>query len=402
MAFTKPKKSIGIDLGNHSVKVVQLSKYGKKIYIEEVGFSQLKPEMVNIDPVRAQTDALTNALEGIDIKQSLIVSALSGNTTVVRYPKIIVQGKETTSSVIEREAAQYIPFDLNDVQLTWDVIDQKVTENGTQVEVLLVAAKKESIQNLFRILQNSGIHSSVFDIDSIAVFNAVERCGFLKENESTAIFDIGYASSSIHFVRDRKSVFIRDLLWGAKDLVDAIVREQKIEFSRAEQELIKFSKEQKEKIKEIPEAVELKEEIEEAVPIEEVPISPLEPLEEEIMYEEVEKETVKPTPTKKMNEILLQPLNRLVGEVRKSFDFYEHQLYEKPVQRVILCGGVVNFPMIGETIVEEFNVETVEVPDFTTSDAIAFSHSKSIALFKENSAQFAVALGLAIRGLMEI
>ncbi len=396
-SFSRPKKAIGIDLGAHSVKTLQVSKQGRKIYIEEAGYAEIDNEMAVADPIKANTDALLTALTGLLPKQSYIVTALPGNTAVVRYPKITLKANETIDIAVEREANQYIPFDRSEVFLDWDVIDKETEER--KIQILLVAAKNEAINSRLRIFQACDISCSVFDIDSIAIYNAIERCHLLHPEESIAIFDIGYSSSSIHFVRDRKSVFIRDLMWGAKDILDAIVKERRCDFQQAQKDLITASKETK---IEHPEAVEVAtpetQEIEEGIIAE--PLSPLEPLDEELDIDQPHAEVVSFTP-KSIREIMISPMNRMVSEVRRSFDFFEHQLYEKPVQRIILCGGVSCYPLIGETLVEEFNVETVEVADLITSEII-LSNSKSLEIFKEHSAKFAVAFGLAARGLSEI
>lgn len=396
-SFSRPKKTIGIDLGAHSVKALQVSKQGRKIYIEEAGYAEIDSELSVADPIKASTDALLNALAGFNPKQSYIVTALPGNTAVVRYPKITIKPNETLTTAVQRESSQHIPFDLNEVFLSWDVIKKETEEQ--KVQILLVAAKNDAINSRLRIFQACDISCSVFDIDSIAVFNAIERCHLLHPEESVAIFDIGYSSSSIHFVRDMKSVFIRDLMWGAKDILDAIVKERRCDFKQAEKDLISASKEAK---IEHPEAVEVAapevEGTEEVIVAE--PVSPLEPLDEEFGIDQPIAEMVSFTP-KSIREIMVSPMNRMVSEVRRSFDFFEHQLYEKPVQRIILCGGVSCYPLIGETLVEEFNVDTVEVADLTTSEVI-LSHSKSLEIFKEHSAKFAVAFGLAARGLSEI
>ncbi len=224
-SFSRPKKAIGIDLGAHSVKTLQVSKQGRKIYIEEAGYAEIDNEMAVADPIKANTDALLTALTGLLPKQSYIVTALPGNTAVVRYPKITLKANETIDIAVEREANQYIPFDRSEVFLDWDVIDKETEER--KIQILLVAAKNEAINSRLRIFQACDISCSVFDIDSIAIYNAIERCHLLHPEESIAIFDIGYSSSSIHFVRDRKSVFIRDLMWGAKDILVAIVKERR-------------------------------------------------------------------------------------------------------------------------------------------------------------------------------
>lgn len=404
-SFTKPKKVIGIDLGAYSVKAVQISKHAtKKIYIEEVGESEIDLELFNMDPVKAQSTAIEIAIGNMGKDKSLIVCGLPGNTAVVRYPKITVKEGEKIEEAVAREATQYIPFDLNDVYISWDTIEEEVIENKQQIQIILVASKKDAINSRLSTLSQINLQCSVLDLDSIAVYNAIKASGLMKPNESLAIFDIGYSSSSIHFVRDLKSVFIRDLGWGAKDILDAIVRDKHCELRQAEALLKESAREILSK-PEAPVAEEIKEPevveaIEEIIP-EEVP-SPVEAIEEDYEFNRFEEQLGKISEKEKsIREILLPSMSRMISEVKRSFDFYEHQLYEKPVERVIVCGGVSCYPLIGETLVNELNVDTVELADFI-NDNLVLSNSNTMKAFREHSAKFAVALGLAVRGLEEI
>ena len=100
-------------------------------------------------------------------------------------------------------------------------------------------------------------------------------------------------------------------------------------------------------------------------------------------------------------ETLHAPLQRMVSEIRRSFDFYEHQLYERPVDRLVLSGGVVRLPIVGETLVEELGVETVEVADPSES-ALIIGDPNGTAPLLEHPAQFMVAIGLAARGMADL
>ncbi|MCX8065512.1 MAG: pilus assembly protein PilM, partial [Candidatus Hydrogenedentes bacterium] len=326
---------------------------------------------------------------------------------VVRYPKINIKEGEKIEDVVLKEAGQYIPFDLNDVYISWDIIEGEPTKKANQIQIILVASKKDVIISRLNVLGQTDLQCSVFDLDSIAVYNAIKISRLMKPSESLAIFDIGFTSSSIHFVRDFRSVFIRDLGWGGKDMIDAIVKETHREFRQAEAMLMDSAKE----IISKPEAP-LAEEVMEHETGEEIIAEEVEEVEEAIPHEDSFEEeygyrdTLLSTKAmggreKSIREVLLPSMSRMISEVKKSFDFYEHQLYEKPVERMIVCGGVSCYPLIGETLVHELNVDTVEVADFVNEN-FSFSNSKTIKQFKEHSAKYSVALGLVARGLEEI
>jgi type IV pilus assembly protein PilM len=102
-----------------------------------------------------------------------------------------------------------------------------------------------------------------------------------------------------------------------------------------------------------------------------------------------------------LREVLSAPLTRMVSEVRRSFDYYEHQLYERPVDRLILTGGGASLPLLAQVLNEELGVDTVEVADPSKSTLFLGDDAATMDL-RERPAQFMVALGLAARGMADL
>jgi len=107
------------------------------------------------------------------------------------------------------------------------------------------------------------------------------------------------------------------------------------------------------------------------------------------------------TDERDLSEVVSGPMSRMVSEIRRSFDYYEHQLYERPVERLILSGGIAHIPMVGETLIEELGVETVEVAA-PMDGAVGFGEDRAVHELLEHPAQFMVAIGLAARGMSEL
>ena len=101
-----------------------------------------------------------------------------------------------------------------------------------------------------------------------------------------------------------------------------------------------------------------------------------------------------------MAEILAMPITRLISEVRRSFDYYEHQLYERPVDRIILSGGVAHLPVLRDAFMDDLGVENVEVAN-PTSGSLGVSGNVAVE-FEQHPAQFMVAVGLAARGAADL
>ncbi len=413
MRFTKPTKVIGLDIGTYSIKAVQMSKSGGKLRIDDVGYALVDRNQVNIDPIAAHSNAVREAVRTMPIGQSLVVGALPGQTVVIRYPRLRNMALNEIDRAIESEAGQNIPYDLAEVFLDWSLLEEEGEGDDKQLKVILVAAKHEVIDSRVQIADAAEIRYSVLSVDSLALADAAEGCEFMRIGETVALINIGASSVSIHFTRDGVSNFIRDVSWGARELIQAISKGRRCDFDNAERMLHNIEQELQQKALA---------QVAVAAPEPEPPTetgggkggggndigSFLDPLDDEL-------DAPAPPPKTSVGgygaslsgdtdvslvELLATPISRLVSEIRRSFDYYEHQLYEKPVDRIILSGGVAHISLIRDALVEDLGVENVIMADPSTS-AFAISGNLS-SEFTKHPAQFMVAVGLAARGTAEL
>lgn len=396
LLFTKPKKAIGLDIGSHSVKAVQMSRSHGRLFVDEVGYAVINREQMNADPVLAQATAVGDALASLAVKQSFMVGALPGQTVVIRYPRLPESARANLGAAVEKEAGQSIPYDLAEVFLDWTLLDDVEEGNQKQVRVLLVAAKNEVIDSRVQITEAAELKLSALSVDSLALADAAEACQMFKPGETVALLNIGLTSASIHFVKDGVSNFIRDVSWGAREMVQAIAKERRVDFDKAQQILVDSATAQ-------PPAPVVEEK-----PAPKVDIgsdadpfgemgggSLLDPLDDEPV--------AKPAgPAESdIKAVVGVSLSRMVSEIRRSFDYYEHQLYENPVDRVILCGGVAKLPLIAKAIRDELGVEQVDVADPSNS-ALGMGDPVAVQQLLDQPSQFMVAVGLAARGMAEL
>lgn len=396
MLFTKPKKAIGLDIGSHSVKAVQMSRSHGRLFVDEVGYAVINREQMNADPVLAQATAVGDALASLAVKQSFLVGALPGQTVVIRYPRLAESARANLGAAVEKEAGQSIPYDLAEVFLDWTLLDDVDEGNQKQIRVLLVAAKNEVIDSRVQITEAAELKLSALSVDSLALADAAEACQMFKPGETVALLNIGLTSASIHFVKDGISNFIRDVSWGAREMVQAIAKERRVDFDKAQQILVDSATVQ-------PPAPVVEEKpapkvdiTSDADPFGEMGGgSLLDPLDDEPM--------AKPAgPAESdIKSVVGVSLSRMVSEIRRSFDYYEHQLYENPVDRVILCGGVAKLPLIAKAIRDELGVEQVDVADPANS-ALGMGDPVAVQHLLDQPSQFMVAVGLAARGMAEL
>lgn len=412
MKFTKPKKVIGLDIGSHSVKAVQVARAGRGMSIEQVGYSTIDRNMLNSDPVAAHARAIRESLEDFNVNQSMIAAALPGQSVVIRYPRLRDVAVGELDEAIEREASQNIPYDLAEVLLDWSLLAEEIEGESTVQKVLLVAAKHDVIDQRIQFADIAGVEYSILSVDSLALADAAEECKFFNQNETVALINLGASSVSIHFTKNGESNFIRDVNWGAKEMVQAIAKARRLDFDEAERDMIE-------------EAATLSNESDDAVvdvqvvdepdveAVADEPSSPaanlLDPLDDEIGLETASPQAAATSSMvgggggdeQTTVDILNAPITRLVTEVRRSFDYYEHQLYEHPVERIILSGGIANIPLVRESLADELGIDDVSVAD-PSSGAVTVSKKTSLSRGSVHPAQFMVAVGLASRGLSEL
>lgn len=421
MLSSKPTKAIGLDIGSHSVKAVQISKSGDTLRVEHVGYAAIDPAQMTTDPIEAQGAAVLSALEGFATKNAVFVGALPGQTVVIRYPRLPDMPDEQLRQAIEREAAQNLPFELSEVFLDFVVLDRGLENEEQVAKVLLVAAKHELIDSCIRVAEAAGVQYAILTVDALALADAAESCGFLGANETVSLIDIGATSTIVHFVKDGVSNYYRDVNWGTKELVQAICRANRCEPPIAEQILKEWGKRNPaetgsgEFVTEQHEAVAPPEL--EPLATEEPPEfsldgelgdlggSPLEPLQEEktkASQKDLRKSSAfESSASQEGEQVIRIPLSNFVNEIRRSFDFYEHQMYERPVERVLVSGGVSAAPFIKERLRQELGLDQIEIAN-PASSRLVLGRTEDVAPLLKQPAQFMVAVGLAARGAAEI
>ena len=384
-----------------------MSRSGGRLRIDYAGYALVDRNLINMDPVAAQAQALREALGSMPPIPRLLVGALPGQAVVIRYPRLPNMPENKIADVIEREASQHIPYDLAEVFLDWTVLETVTEGEQKLLKVLLVAAKHEVIESRVQIADAAEIQYGVLSVDSLVLADAAESCGMFNPGETVALVNIGLTSASVHFVKDGISNFIRDVNWGARELITAIARQRRCDYEQAERMLCNAGiKEEEAKVQEA--------EILDEPSMEEPPPPPppsgaslLDPFEEEFT---APVEPVRPpTPQKAapvsderpLNEVIEMPLSRLVAEIRRSFDYYEHELYESGIDRLILSGGVAHLPILSATLSEELGIRTVEVAS-PIDTSLLIGRDRDVAPLRERPAQFMVAVGLAARGMADL
>lgn len=216
MFFTKKKDLVGIDIGSSSVKLVQLKEQKGVFHLQNVGILPLPAEAIvdnSLMDSSSIVEAVKNLFKSLNIKAKEAVCSISGNSVIIRKISLPVMPVEELDDQIHWEAEQYIPFDINDVNIDFQILTADELD-PSKMNVLLVASKKDIINDYLAVFNEAGIKLLVVDVDSFAVQNAFELNYDVDFDEVSALVNIGASIMNLNIVKGGISLFTRDVQIG--------------------------------------------------------------------------------------------------------------------------------------------------------------------------------------------
>ena len=390
--FSNPKIVIGLDIGTHSVKAVQLSKFGDSPKVDKALLLNLGADGSDEAQMEATIGAMRTIATTFDAKKALLAAALPGEDTFIRYLRFPQMPPDELRNSIELEADQNLPYDLSELMMDSIVLEEVTERNETIIKVLLVAAKGDVIRQTLNYFQTVGLSPNMLGVTTLAIADSFEANNGFQADESVALINIGASSTNIHFCRDGISNFTRDISRAGRDLTAAIQKLLKVGYAEAEAMKIGYG------ISKVEAGSSDLLDMPETSPFESEP--PIEVDLEENGYEDATTEPMareKADDASRIVNATRPALSRLIGEIRRSIDYYEKQLYEKSVDKLVLSGGSALFPGLDQSLADATGVP-VEIVDPVQAFVVDES-SPEVAPLMENRAQFNVAVGLAARGM---
>ncbi len=229
------KTTVGLDIGSHSVKVVELTRSGKTMKLSRYAVVELAPgtvvdgEVVNRDHlVSSIGDAITKA----GIKPKAVNSAVSGRSVIVRRIPMEKMTEAQARQAIHWEAEQHIPFRVDEVSIDFKIINEEAGPG--QMEVLLVAAKKEVIHLHRGLIQAAGLRTASVDLEQFALLRAYQYAYNPSEDECVTILNIGADNTNLVIAKSGVPSFNRDLAIGGTRFVEAVQRFLGFDYETAE------------------------------------------------------------------------------------------------------------------------------------------------------------------------
>jgi type IV pilus assembly protein PilM len=236
MALFKPKNLVGLDIGSHSIKFVELKHHKGGYELKNFGLSQLPPEAI-VDGVIMDSaivvESIRNLISHLKLKNSNVCTSVSGHSLIIKKIQLPLMTEAELEEQIQWEAEQYIPFEIDDVNIDFQILGP-LPDEETQMEVLLVAVKKDIINDYAAVITEAGLAAQVVDVDAFAMENIFE-INYPEHLDSTVVLiDIGAGIMNINVLKNGVSTFTRDITIGGSNFTEEIQKDLGVSYEEAE------------------------------------------------------------------------------------------------------------------------------------------------------------------------
>ena len=232
------KSLVGLDIGTHSIKLVELDVAKDSYRLKNFGMAKLPKEtivngvIINAEPV---IQSIKNLIANLKITNKNAAVSISGHPVIIKKITIPQMDGTELEQSIETESEQYIPYDIDEVNLDYQMLDVN-PEESDKMDVMLVAAKKANIEEYMGLIKSTGLNAKIVDIDVFALENMfyLNYEDEIEEEEIDALIDIGASLSNINILKNDLSIFNRDVPLAGNQITEDIQKELSVSFEEAE------------------------------------------------------------------------------------------------------------------------------------------------------------------------
>lgn len=252
MPHAKKNQLVGLDIGSHSIKLVELDRNKRGRLLKNFGLIVLPPGVIvegSIKEMGLVSSAVRNLFRNLKVRNRNVATSISGYAVIAKRIALSKREETEIEATIKEEAEEYIPFDINEVNIDFDILSSKKEfyedepvkaippgrekETSEEMDIMLVAAKKDIVDDHVSLLRSANLNPGVLDVDTFALQNAVE----LNAEEPRGCFgivNIGAQELGINVVKNGISMFSRDTSYGGNHITQAIMSEFRVSFEEAE------------------------------------------------------------------------------------------------------------------------------------------------------------------------
>jgi type IV pilus assembly protein PilM len=340
------KETIGLDIGSSFLKVVQLKEKKGMYELEAFDMLPLPPELIVegsiIDSLRLM-EAIKELMKKAKIRAKSTVVGIAGHAAVIIRRIVLPEmGEDELSESIKFEAEQYVPFDVEDVNIDFQILGP--TEEPGQMDVMLVAVKKDIINEYTSAVKEAGLNAVVVDVNAFALGNMYEVNYEIEPDRNVALVNIGANTINLNILKGGDSVFTRDSSMGSGIHTEALQKEFNLSFESAER--LKMG------------------------------------------------EAVENVSDEEADAVLVAASDELIGEISRSLDYFRSTAFQEEIHEVVLSGGgalIKGFPAL---LTERAGLEVKLAEPFKN---INIPGKFDPAYIEDMSCMAGVAVGLALR-----
>ena len=237
--FLSRKGVVGLDIGSNTIKVLELRNTKKGHQLKNVGEAVL-PHQSIVNKVISNPDAVADTLsvliDDLRIKTKNVAISISGHSVIIKKVSMPNMSHNELTESIPWELEQYIPQSIQDVSYDYQVIPGETPDGN--IDVLIVAAKKDVTNSYISVVNEVGLNPVVVDVDVFALENMYE-INYTESEGVLALVNIGASVTNINILKDGVSIFTRDITVGGNQFTDWIIKE--LDCSYEEAESMKFA-----------------------------------------------------------------------------------------------------------------------------------------------------------------
>jgi type IV pilus assembly protein PilM len=346
--MAKSKLAVGLDIGSSGVKLVQLKERKGGWALLAFGTAPLPPEAI-VDGALMNSAAIVSAIQELVAQQKVktreVAIGVRGHSVIIKKISLPRMTQEELDESIQWEAEQYIPFDVKDVNIDTQILTPEGDAAG-QMDVLLVAAKKDMINDYTSVCAEAGLTATVVDVDAFAVQNAYEA-NYEAGTDTVVLINVGAAVANINILAKGNTTFTRDITMGGNAFTEEIQKQLNISYDEAEALKVGGQGET-----------------------------------DAVVPQEVER-------------VIQGVADQMAGEIQRSLDFFAATAADSRISRVFLSGGTARIPALFKVIEARAGVPVEILNPFKNIEVDNRRFDPAVILAAAPSA--AVGVGLALR-----
>ena len=350
MLFGSPKKDIvGVDIGSSSIKIVQLRESKGVYHLVSLGIAPLPSEAIVDGAIMDSStvvEVITNLVQSLKLKTKGVATSISGHSVIIRKIQLPIMTEEEMEASIQWEAEQYIPFEISEVNIDFQILGPD-PKDPSQMNVVLVAAKKDFVNDYVAVFTECGLSPTVMDIDCFAMENAFESNHEIEEDEVVALVNMSASAMNVNVLKEGVSVFTRDITVGGNMFNEEL--QKRLGLSDEDAENVKLGG----------------------------------------VLDGTEKSSV--------DEVITDATENLLQEVQRSLDFFSATSADDKIQKVFITGGVSKFARVQTLLTERLDIPVELLNPF--NQVVVDDKSFDMEYINAIAPLMSVSVGLAMRRL---